>query len=79
MGPGVRVIYPREARRAVIGPHTTRRLSIGEHRTIERLRREADMLGEPQTVAACERALAGWAEDADDCLHEALALQGHYS
>lgn len=72
-------MYPREARSAVIGPHTTRKLSIGEHRTIERLRREADMLGEPYTVAACERALAGWAEDADDCLLEALALQGRYS
>ena len=72
-------MYPREARAAVIGPHTTRRLTIGEHRTIERLRREADMLGEPETVAACERALAGWADDAEDCLHEALELQGRYS
>lgn len=71
--------YPREARGAVIGPHTTRKLTIGEHRTIERLRREADMLGEPHTSAACERALAGWAEDAEDCLLEALALQGSYS
>lgn len=72
-------MYPREARKAVIGPHTTRKLTLGEHRTIERLRREADLLGEPETVAACERALAGWAEDADECLHEALALQGRYS
>lgn len=71
--------YPRETRRAVIGPHTRRKLTTGEHRTIERLRHEADMLGEPATVAACERALAGWADDADDCLHEALALQGRYS
>jgi hypothetical protein len=63
----------------VIGPHTTRRLTIGEHRTIERLRHEADMRGEPETVAACERALAGWADDAEDCLLEALALQGRYS
>jgi hypothetical protein len=67
------------ARPADIGPHTTRKLSTGEQRTIERLRREADLLGEPHTVAACERALAGWADDADACLHEALALQGHYS
>lgn len=72
-------MYPREARKAVIGPHTRRKLTAGEHRTIERLRRAADMLGEPYTVAACERALAGWADDADDCLHEALALQGRYS
>jgi hypothetical protein len=79
MGAGFVVKYPREARKAVIGPFTRRKLSSGEHRTIERLRREADSLGEPGTVAACERALAGWAEDADDCLLEALALQGHYS
>ena len=72
--------WPREARVAVIGPHTTRKLTIGEHRTIELLRREADMLGEPHTVAACERALlGGWADEAEDCLHEALALHGRYS
>jgi hypothetical protein len=62
-----------------MGPHTTRKLTIGEHRTIERLRREAELLGEPQTVAECERALAGWAEAADDSLLEALALHGRYS
>lgn len=73
------MMYPREARKTVIGPHTRRKLTVGEHRTIERLRRVADMLGEPETVAACERALAGWADDADDCLVEALALQGRYS
>ena len=73
------MIYPREARSAVIGPHTTRKLSPGEHRTIERLRHEADMLGEPHTVAACDRALAGWADDADDCLLDALSLHGSYS
>jgi len=68
-------MYPREARKAVIGPHTTRKLTTGEHRTLERLRREVDLLGEPETVVACERALVGWAEDADDCLQEAHALE----
>lgn len=73
------MIWPREARAAVIGPHTTRKLTLGEHRTIERLRREAEQLGEPGLAAACERALAGWADEAEDCLLEALALQGRYS
>jgi hypothetical protein len=72
------MLYVRDTRRAVIGPHTTRKLTVGEHRTIERLRREADTLGDPELVAACERALAGWADDGDDCLHEALALHGRY-
>lgn len=65
--------------RDFIGPHTTRKLTLGEHRTIERLRRAADLLGETHIVADCERALAGWADAADDCLLEALALQGRYS
>lgn len=73
------MMFPREARKAVIGPHTTRKLTLGEHRTIEQLRREADMLGEPELAARCDRALAGWADDADDCLLEALALRGGYS
>ena len=56
--------------------YTARRLSAGEQRTIERLRREAEQLGDRDLAAGCERALAGSANDAEDALAAALELHG---
>jgi len=59
-----------------MGPHTTRKLTAGEERTLIELKRDAELLGDPHVAAACERGLAGWADDADFALGFALELHG---
>jgi hypothetical protein len=57
-------------------PSTTRALTPGEQRTVERLRRNADQLGDAFIAAQCERALAGDGEAAEMCLEWWLELEG---
>lgn len=60
-------------------PYTARALTPGEQRTVERLRRDADLLGDAFIAGQCERALAGDGTAAELCLEWALELAGDLS